>query len=92
VEKGLTEKHLCEIGVGQMLEETGARMISEALKCHNCSLTELNLSCDKMKGTERTKAKMKIKLIGRKKVQLEMMEGGSIIYCDDRKRALHIRF
>ena len=37
-------------------------MISEALKCNNCSLTELNLFCDEMKETEGTKAKMEIRM------------------------------
>ena len=38
-------------------------MISEALKCNNCSLTELSLSRDGIKITEGTMAEIKIKMI-----------------------------
>ena len=44
------------------IRETGAKTVSEALEC-NCILTKLNVSCDEMKGTDGTKAKMKIKKI-----------------------------
>ena len=41
------------------LGETVVRMICETMKCNNCSLTELDLSGDEMKGTEEPKAKGK---------------------------------
>jgi len=34
---------------GNIIGVEGVRMISEALKCNNCSLTELNLCRDEMK-------------------------------------------